>query len=721
MYKDHVSSCLDLSNKIDLALFQSIAERNARVQKPRHSKQATQRTPHQRITRLLDSIHSAHDIALISSTLLDAIDNKAVLVSKLLEWLATPFRHGICRVYVGVRLLRKWKTSGVDVDDHILSFLAQANNKRRLELENVYHAISELVRSQTFSVGRYLQWLMAKGLTSPSSSEMRSVHDYPCDVGLIAHLPVSRLPEHVGNLRNTLLARAGLSADEETGIITNVKGLISQRLPAVFEKESVEGSTLYPVPADLSWSVKAEIGQWLRRGVAEHTREATNSTLRGLHSGDIAPAVSALTPEEFYNVRDILETFGDISMLADVLKCASSSDDSTVLASVADTINCHFDSLCVIGATTDLFRKLVDSYAGIKRYGMPNLDLIFSLIELGLRIPNELNTVSILRQDLSRMENKSIMAASSPVSDHIPDSFVDTDPLFREKLDQLLMSGNVMDEPTLDTLFSTLTKHLESGDDKTRLSANDTCRYLAQLRSFQPKHFDGLLARWVCGHMRSSDRSALLRILPALIGVGCVTIRSFLSLAKRLNHPTAIPNAAELPAELVELLVPQLKGGRYLDLVSQLLILGPGYYTKPSNRCRIDSNSRSRSFLSRIPTKLLRLSVMPQRSSRLGTHRLWLDTGIWKFRMSHFCASYLFGTLKPQLRRARKSFSINIRQLWGSFSRHLTICLASVHRTANRAWTLVACIQKLHWKPQSYLKSNNWLARQTTSHFLSAN
>ena len=62
--------------------------------------------------------------------------------------------------------------------------------------------------------------------------------------------------------------------------------------------------------------------------------------------GDIAPSVSALTADEFYSVRDILETFGDISMLADVLKCASSSDDPIVLASVADTTNRHLDSLC---------------------------------------------------------------------------------------------------------------------------------------------------------------------------------------------------------------------------------------------------------------------------------------------------------------------------------------------------------------------------------------
>jgi mediator of RNA polymerase II transcription subunit 12 len=497
---------------------------------------------------------------------LEAVDDKPALVSKLLEWLSTPFRYGICRIYVGARLLRKWKSCGVDVDEHILSFLTRFRDSKGVNMENVYHVISELVRSQTFSVGRYLQWLMAKGATS-SPSEGQTVRDLPCDVGLIAQLPISRLPEHVSNLRSTLLTRTGLSVSDETAMAADIKDLISQRLPGIFDVDMHDDLSLNSLPLDLTWTVKAQIGQWLRRGVAEHTRETT--TIRACLPGGTVLSVSALTPDEFYSVRDILETFGDISMLADVLKCASSSDDSTVLASVADTTNYQFDSLSVIGATTDLFRKLVDSYAALKRFSTPSLDLMFSLIELGLRIPNELNTVSILRQDLSRMENKSVMSASSPVSDHIPDAFVNTDPLFREKLDQLLMSGNVMDEPTLDSVFNTLTKHLESDDGKANLSANDTCRYLAQLRSFQPKHFDGILARWVCGHLRAPDRATLLRTLPPLIGVGCVTIRSFLSLVRRLgSSSTAIPNAKDLPADLFELLVSRTENGKYLDLVS---------------------------------------------------------------------------------------------------------------------------------------------------------
>lgn len=174
-YKTQVSSSLDLAHKVDRDLFQGLAERNARVQRPRQPLQTAQHSPHQRIITLLDSIHSAHDISSVSPACLDAVDDRAALVSKLLAWLATPFRYGICRVYIGVRLLRKWKSTGIDVDGHVLAFLTQERDNKKLNMDNIYHAISELVRSQTFSVGRYLQWLMARGVTSRFSVEDQKV------------------------------------------------------------------------------------------------------------------------------------------------------------------------------------------------------------------------------------------------------------------------------------------------------------------------------------------------------------------------------------------------------------------------------------------------------------------------------------------------------------------------------------------------------------------
>ena len=161
---------------MDRAIFQNLAERNARVQRSMHS----QRTAHhsvqrqQHIIHLLDSIRTAHDISSVSVACLDTFENRATLIYKLLDWTATPFRHGLCRVYIGVRLLRKWKMTGIDVDSHVLAFLNESH-KANQNMDNVYHVVSELVRSQTFSVGRYLQWLMAKGVTVGSAVDQHNV------------------------------------------------------------------------------------------------------------------------------------------------------------------------------------------------------------------------------------------------------------------------------------------------------------------------------------------------------------------------------------------------------------------------------------------------------------------------------------------------------------------------------------------------------------------
>lgn len=288
--------------------------------------------------------------------------------------------------------------------------------------------------------------------------------------------------------------------------------------------------------------------------------------------------VSALTPVEFYNIRDVLESFGDISMLADVLKQATNCDDSVVLASVADTINFHFDSLSIIGAATDLFKGLVESYARLKRLGAPSLDLIFSLIELGLRMPSEFNTVALLRQDLSRIENKSALAAPSPLSDNLSTAFNDADSSFQEKLDQILFSGGGMDESTMDSIFNSLTAALANENGHLKLSANDICRYLAYLRSFHPKRFDARLVRWVCGVLKSPSRIAMVRILPPLIGVGCVTIHAFVMLVKKLLQServaSVVPKVTDLQLDLLELLVSQeSSGSRYTDMVCFIALL----------------------------------------------------------------------------------------------------------------------------------------------------
>lgn len=94
------------------------------------------------------------------------------------------------------------------------------------------------------------------------------------DLCLLKQLPTARLPEHVRNLRNTLLHRAGISAAEEESTIEELKASVAQRLPKIFGTETSIVAPSGPQSPGLTWAIKSEIGQWIRRGISVHYRDS---------------------------------------------------------------------------------------------------------------------------------------------------------------------------------------------------------------------------------------------------------------------------------------------------------------------------------------------------------------------------------------------------------------------------------------------------------------
>lgn len=83
---------------------------------------------------------------------------------------------------------------------------------------------------------------------------------------------MSHLPEHVRNFRDTLLVRVGIAPSEEATAIATVKDSVVRRLPRVFGAEEPD-VTFDMSFQSLTWAIKSEIGQWLRRAVVQHCRE----------------------------------------------------------------------------------------------------------------------------------------------------------------------------------------------------------------------------------------------------------------------------------------------------------------------------------------------------------------------------------------------------------------------------------------------------------------
>jgi mediator of RNA polymerase II transcription subunit 12, fungi type len=560
-YQDVISTLFASDDSRKKAIYQSLVLRNARVQRPRTSIPTSQRSPQQQIIKFLDSSRDVYNIGALSHACLSIMPNRGELVSVLLKWTASPFRQGLIRVYIAVRLLREWKRSGMDIDAFIFSFLTQASVGQTAPMVNIYHVIVELIRSQTFSVGRYLQWLVARGAVEQYRQESSPNSHVPVDIDLLSHIPISRLPRHLRNLRDTLMARAGGLLSSQTEVVQGIKDDLKRRLPQVLRADDIKNHKMAidVERNNLTWSIKADISQWIRAAVSEHYKYGSRYQQKIYHHRR-SIEVSSLTPDEFLIIRSTLEQYGDLSMLADILINASNSNDTQLLMCAVDTLNCHFDCFTVIGALNDLFRNFYEAFLRVKNNTQPVYDLAYSLCEVARRLPYGVNPLIVLRQELSRGDRNLALAACSPVSDHVAETLNDTNPSFNEDMDHFLSSGNSMDETTMIVVFQKLIQQLVLYDEKDASMPGTVCRHLAQLRSFNPKHFDLLLVQWLEAALKTAPRPKFSRTLRPLVGIGCVTLPAFAVLVKKILVPDllnpTVPEPLELLIGLLELLIP---------------------------------------------------------------------------------------------------------------------------------------------------------------------
>jgi mediator of RNA polymerase II transcription subunit 12 len=363
------------------------------------------------------------------------------------------------------------------------------------------------------------------------------------------------------------MARAGFSSSEAE-VLHSIKADLKQRLPCLLGKDDYHKNINYN-QNNISWSVKADVSQWIRAAVSEHYENGS-----AYHSKiyENSVEVSSLTQEEFLVIRSILEQYGDLSMLADILIDASNSDDVRLLTCAVDTLNRHYECFTIIGALGDMFRSFYEAFLRVKTNGQPLYDLAYSMAEVGHRLPNEVNSLVLLRQELSRADRNLALAACSPVSDHMAETLNDASPSFNEDMDHFLSSGNSMDEMTMILVFQKLIQQLAFYIEKNQSVPSSVCRHLVQLRSFNSKNFDLLLVQWLETSLKSTSRPNLSRLLHPLVGIGCVTLPAFATLMKKLLQSGSLqPANSALPDSLVdflELLVPKYSAEPLYDFLS---------------------------------------------------------------------------------------------------------------------------------------------------------
>ena len=126
-------------------------------------------TPKQRVIKLLDMVFDDVDIATLADACQCLMPDTNSLVTTFLQWGSSVYRTGMARIYLSIRLLRGLPINMGGLDTPITAFLANREEHIGLSRPSLFRILAELFRSKHLNVGRYLQWLMARGGTNVAS------------------------------------------------------------------------------------------------------------------------------------------------------------------------------------------------------------------------------------------------------------------------------------------------------------------------------------------------------------------------------------------------------------------------------------------------------------------------------------------------------------------------------------------------------------------------
>jgi mediator of RNA polymerase II transcription subunit 12 len=558
-YREVIMSNLGADDDKFMAVLSAVDRRNSWLTAAGSKKEAS---PRRRLIQLLDGARAQSFPNELPRQCWDVDEDKPMLMRTVLEWSTSCHRPGITKTYVAARIIRSWSKYGVDITGAILVFLDSRNCDLSRSKPAFYHLISELARSEHFSTPRYLQWLIARGgLYDPTDI----VPDGPCATRLLAELPTYNISDNIVDLRATLLGRVDYMVDEEEDQLRESKVFINSKLPGMQGNGDMDMNTDEPrtegngsdLTSIMSRTSKAELGLWLRQKVK---LQMLQPTIPPLHDWDDSPmkgGTSAICSADFSTVRRYLESISDFSMLADIVKIVTSSNDPEVLASCADTLDLHIEVFGAIGALKGLFDILVGRLRALTADtdSVPRVFLV-SLSSLASRIPEQKLIAQQLAQELAMSDRKTAADACSPVSDHM--AIVETaEADFTDEIEKVLASGNSMDQATLERLFQRIILRLEESWEKSPEQQRSCDLLLTRLRTFDIQQFDVLMAAWVKRVLQMQSRPSMMQAFGPLISFGCVTLRDIVMSCGCSEDKGGFPSSktAAIPSELLVLLL----------------------------------------------------------------------------------------------------------------------------------------------------------------------
>lgn len=538
-YVDVVELCLDLNSPYERQILVQLNKINKRTMGYNRRELISQRSPEQAVIEILDSSSVPYDVPMLAHDLASACQDTTLLISTCLGWATTPFRYSNAKIFLFARLVKRWRKTGHEVDSIILNHISLCRlGKVSVDAAALRQLTAQLSRSGSFPVGKYIQWLMVRGLPKKGSitpADMGFGLDVDNNPGanhpirpdptqLLLDISLQTIESHTINLRNSVLSRAGFDANMEDRLVQDCKEAIMQelrRLRSATQRSSTEEVLPHPAFSRLSWTVRSAISTWLR----SHVAEAVAASAPSADAHAILTSHMMINCEQFHYIRHVLESLEDDAVLADVVGILTSTRDEELLSSLVATIQYHADAFSALGALKPLQRQICQIYMSWRavRPTMPHLSS--ALLALCTSFPVEVPSVKLLQQDFVRGDRGRAVAACSPYSDGIAESLQQAGATFIEDFEAILQSEPNMNEQTMNGMFSVLTDRIEKQskfpEDVTTLFS--FCQLLSRLKLCRKVQGDALVKKWFPRLLSTVEASFGTILVRYLIATGCLT------------------------------------------------------------------------------------------------------------------------------------------------------------------------------------------------------
>ncbi|KAI9885398.1 MAG: hypothetical protein M1823_002825 [Watsoniomyces obsoletus] len=481
-----------------------------------------------KLVQLLDGKHHESELDELPARCSSLMEDPEVLLRCVLDWSTSIFRQGPSRIYLAARLLRWWREQGIDTDEAILGFLSRCKVKSNFRPHDLFLLVSDLARSGHFAVGRYLQWLIARGAVD----SVGDLQEASCEVRLLAEIPRSGLSTSIINIRRMLLKRVGLTSEMEQRMLEDARSRVAAMIPGGSPSDSETKSS---PSADLSstqcWllglsgTIKWELSQWVLQQAAALINANGGDETTSKDQTDAQRIYPALL-SQYHTIRGVLEALQDFPTLAELIKLYLTCENTTVLASIADTLHQHQDTFISLGILQSSFDGLLNQYKNLKTGKRLEKTLIYSLADLASNLPKTEVITRQLCADLYEYEHRAAVAAFSPVSDDTPNTNNLADAEFYEDVERVLSSGSTIDLATLARLFKKIIVRIESTWEENGEKEVNFGNLLVKLRTLHVKGFDELMKGWVVESLGTSSSLKLFHQLRPLVVNGSLPLRT---------------------------------------------------------------------------------------------------------------------------------------------------------------------------------------------------